>query len=151
MHIISTSGMATLCLTLVLGACGGGDNPPAAVAGGQTNGAQTCTKSNAKVGKVAVLQTLGHGVSGSAKVLDDCTIEISNFNYDGGGLPDVFAYGAIGSRFASGFAIGPNLFGTRRTNETVTLTLKTGDLDNMDGISIWCVRAGVSFGQGQFQ
>lgn len=109
-----------------------------------------CTQSNPKVGTIANLQTRSHAVSGQAKVLDDCTIEIVNFNYDGGGLPDVFVYGATAGAYASGFAIGPNLFGEVKTNATLILKLKDGDLDKLDGISIWCVRAAVSFGDGRF-
>jgi Electron transfer DM13 len=116
-----------------------GSTPPAA-----------CTKSNAKVGRSAVLVTKGHGVTGTATVIDDCTIEIKNFSYDGGGLPDVFVYGGKGGDYKAGFPIGPNLFGTRRTNETIQVTLKVGELDALDGISIWCVGAGVSFGDGLF-
>jgi hypothetical protein len=129
-----------------------GASPP--TAGGNPVGAippaAACTKSNAKVGRSAVLVTEAHGVTGTATVIDDCTIEIKNFSYDGGGLPDVFVYGGKGGNYSSGFAVGPNLFGTRRTNETIQVTLPTGALDALDGISIWCVRAGVSFGDGLF-
>ena len=99
---------------------------------------------------IANLQGRAHAVSGQAKVLDDCSIEIVNFNYDGGGLPDVFVYGAKGGAYVSGFAIGPNLFGAAKTNANLILKLKDGDLEKLDGISVWCVRAGVSFGDGRF-
>ena len=107
-------------------------------------------KTSAKVGKTLNLSTRAHGVSGTATVVDDCTIELSNFNYDGGGLPDVYVWGAKGGNYSSGFRIGSNLFGTPRSNATVTVTLKPGDIDNLDGISIWCERARVSFGDGLF-
>jgi Electron transfer DM13 len=129
---------------------GCGSESASSTSSAQTTPTQVCTKSNAKVGKTATLSTKAHGVSGIATVIDDCTIEIKNFNYDGGGLPDVFVYGAKASNYASGFPIGTNLFGTRRTNETLRITLKTGDLDGLDGISIWCVRAGANFGDGLF-
>jgi hypothetical protein len=96
------------------------------------------------------LRTVQHGVSGMVKVLDNCTLQITNFNYDGGGLPDVFVYGGKGGDYAAGFAIGPNLFGTPVVNGTVLLPLKDGDLDKLDGVSIWCVRARVNFGDGLF-
>jgi hypothetical protein len=171
------SALAVAALSLIvlaLSACGGGSDTtvasaptPAPVAAapvvtppavtppttgtnpvGSTPG--VCTKSNAKVGRSAVLVTKAHGVTGTATVIDDCTIEIKNFNYDGGGLPDVFVYGGKGGNYKAGFAIGPNLFGTRRTNETIQVSLQAGALDALDGISIWCVGAGVSFGDGLF-
>jgi Electron transfer DM13 len=144
------------CKHLVVGAIaafaitGCGSESASSVANPQAVSVQTCSKNNVKVGKTAVLSTKSHLVSGIATVIDDCTIEIKNFNYDGGGLPDVFVYGGKAGNYAAGFAIGPNLFGTRRTNETIRVTLKTGDLDNLDGISIWCVRANVNFGDGLF-
>jgi Electron transfer DM13 len=138
-------------LTVVgLSISGCGSESAVSTSNTQTNTAQVCTKSNAKVGKSATLSTKAHGVSGIATVIDDCTIEIKNFNYDGGGLPDVFVYGGKANNYAAGFPIGANLFGTRRTNETIRITLKTGDLDGLDGISIWCVRAGANFGDGLF-
>ncbi len=148
---------ALLCLSAAVGlslsACGGGgaDSPAAAPVAPSGNGAALCGfNDNAKVGQVANLSTVAHRVSGKATVIDNCTIEITAFNYDGGGLPDVFVYGALAANYAAGFAIGPNLFGTPQTNATIRVTLKAGELNQLDGISIWCVRAGVSFGDGRF-
>jgi hypothetical protein len=139
------------CMVLVLVGCGSGGGSTTVGNSSQITAIQTCTKTSAKVGQTAVLSTRSHLVSGTATVLDDCTIEIKNFNYDGLGLPDVFVYGGKGGNYAAGFPIGNNLFGTRRTNETIRVTLKTGDLDKLDGISIWCIGAGVSFGDGLFK
>jgi hypothetical protein len=145
---VSKYAFAFTAVALLMSGCG--SESATSVTNLETTSAQSCSKSNSKVGKTAVLSTKAHLVSGVATVIDDCTIEIKNFNYDGGGLPDVFVYGAKGGNYASGFAIGPNLFGTRRTNETIRVTLKTGELDNLDGISIWCVRANANFGDGLF-
>jgi Electron transfer DM13 len=147
-----SSGRTLLCglVALTLAGCGsGGASSPSPSAAVPV--AQTCAKTSAKIGQTATLQTRSHGVSGTARIVDNCTIELSNFNYDGAGLPDVFAYGGKGGNYAAGFPFGKNLFGTRVANGSVTLTLKDGDLENMDGISIWCVRAGVSFGDGLFK
>lgn len=146
------SGRALLCslISITLAGCGSGGTTSSAQSSALQS-AQTCAKTSSKIGQSATLQTRSHGVSGTAKIIDNCTIELSNFNYDGGGLPDVFAYGGKASNYAAGFAVGKNLFGTRISNGSVTLTLKDGDLDNLDGISIWCVRAGVSFGDGLFR
>ena len=110
-----------------------------------------CEKSNAKVGQVATLSTRAHGVSGKVVVIDNCTLEIRNFNYDGGGLSRVFVYGAKAGNYAAGFPVGNNLRGTQFVNQTVTVTLSAGDLDKMDGISIWCTDANANFGDGVFK
>lgn len=143
------TGVSVLVLASALAACGGGgDTTPMAAA---TPGVQACGgKTSAKVGKTLNLSTRGHGVSGAATVVDDCTIQLNNFNYDGGGLPDVYVWGAKGGDYGSGFRIGSNLFGTPRANATVLVTLQAGDIDKLDGISIWCEGARVSFGDGVF-
>ncbi|MGI9262126.1 MAG: DM13 domain-containing protein [Woeseiaceae bacterium] len=110
-----------------------------------------CTKYHATVGWVADLATFAHGVSGQATIVDDCTIRIDNFNYDGGGLPRVFIYAGFHGNYAGGFRISRNLFGQAFTDET--LILKIGELrtlDNLNGISVWCADARVDFGSGRF-
>lgn len=142
---------ALLLVAVGLAACGGGsDDPVAPAVQGATNTAVCGRSDNVKVGQVASLSTLGHRVSGKATIIDNCTIEITAFNYDGLGLPDVFVYGALAANYKAGFAIGPNLFGTPQTNTTLRVSLNEGDLNKLDGISIWCVRAAVSFGDGLF-
>ena len=84
------------------------------------------------------------------RVVDSCTLEITNFNYDGGGLSKVEVYGGLAGNFVSGFAIGPNLKGTIYTGGTLRVTLKPGDVDKLDGISIWCSDANVNFGDARF-
>jgi hypothetical protein len=150
-HQSLTLKLSILLSALALSACGGGSDSTAAASNTSANSLNTsCTKLSPKIGQVATLSTRAHGVSGKARIVDDCTIEITNFNYDGGGLPDVFVYGAKAANYASGFAIGPNLFGKAQSNATIVLTLKEKDLDNLDGISIWCVRASANFGDGLF-
>jgi hypothetical protein len=142
----------------VLPGCGGGSDGAAASAAAPAPAPVTtpsttaaCGQStNVKVGQVANLRTIAHRVSGKATVIDNCTIEITAFNYDGGGLPDVFVYTGKAGNYAAGSAVGPNLFGTPQINATIRVTLNAGDLDNLDGISIWCVRAAVSFADGLF-
>jgi Electron transfer DM13 len=142
-------GTSAFALATVLAACGGGGETPSAVT--TTPSAIACGgKTSAKVGKTLNFSTRGHGVSGTATVIDDCTIQLSNFNYDGGGLQDVYVWGAKGGNYNGGFRIGSNLFGTPRSNATLTVTLQAGDIDKLDGISIWCEGARVSFGDGLF-
>lgn len=115
-----------------------------------TDTAAACDKTNAKVGQVANLSTRSHGVSGKATVIDNCTIEIRNFSYDGGGLSKVFVYGGKAGNYVAGFPIGINLRGTAFANQTLTVRLNPGDLDKLDGISIWCSDANANFGDGRF-
>jgi Electron transfer DM13 len=146
--------LATVALPLALAACGGGGSDSAASAPAATAApaalSTACTKTNAKVGQIATLSTRSHGVKGQAKVVDDCTIEISNFSYDGGGLSKVFVYGAKGGNYAAGFPVGVNLKGTVFNNQTLKVSLQAGDLDKLDGISIWCTDANANFGDGTF-
>ena len=153
-------GLMGLCL---LAACGGGGStadvvaaPVAAPANnpvvGSTN-ALGCvrTAKSSKIGQTATLSTLAHRVSGVAKVVDDCTIEVANFSYDGGGLQFVYAYGALNANYAAGFIIGPNIRGLAYNNQLLVIELKSGDIDKLNSISIWCTEARVSFGDGVFK
>jgi hypothetical protein len=158
---------------LALAACGGGGSdaatpaaaPPApAPSGGTTTPpavspaapaasapAAACSPvANTKVGKTASLSTRSHLVSGQAKIVDSCTIEITNFNYDGLGLSRVFVYGGLAGNYRAGFPIGPNLKGTVYTGQTLRVTLNAGDIDKFDGISIWCADANANFGDATF-
>ena len=65
---------------------------------------------------------------------------------------DVRFYGGLGGAFNRGFAISDDLLRSGGySGETLTLTIPAGhSLDEMDGISLWCVAAGISFGEGQF-
>ncbi len=141
-----------LALTLALTACGGGGSAPVAASPAAQPPAPTaaCTKTSAKIGQVANLSTRSHNVKGQAKIVDDCTIEISNFSYDGLGLSKVFVYGAKGGNYITGFPICINLRGTVFNNQTLKVTLQVGDLDKLDGISIWCADANANFGDGTF-
>jgi Electron transfer DM13 len=145
-------GLSMMAFTLALAACGGGGSadPVAQPAAQPVAATAACGKTGAKIGQVANLSTRSHNVKGQAKVIDDCTLEISNFSYDGGGLSKVFVYGGKGGNYAAGFAIGPNLKGTVFNNQTLRVTLQAGDLDKLDGISIWCTDAIANFGDGRF-
>lgn len=59
-----------------------------------------CEKTHAKVGYSGTFKTFAHGVSGKVTVIDDCTLKVSQFSYDGGG-PDVYFYGAINHEYKS--------------------------------------------------
>lgn len=111
----------------------------------------TCPQTHPMVGWRAELATFQHKVSGTAEILDDCTIQVTQFNYDGTGL-DVRFYGGKAGDYAAGFAMSDDLLRTGGyTDETMTLTLPDGvTLSDLDGLSVWCVEVGVDFGSGTF-
>lgn len=121
---------------------GGGDPPPP---GG-------CGSTHPRVGQVAELQDFFHGVGGTAEILDDCTIEIRDFTYDGTGI-DVLLYGGLGGDYDNGFGIGDQLIKAGGyAGDTLTFTLPQGrTFDDLDGVSVWCVTVGVDFGSGMFE
>lgn len=113
---------------------------------------RTCAQTSPKIGQTAELTTHFHGVRGTAEIVDDCTIVLSDFYFDGSGI-DVQIYAGQGGRYAQGFSTSGNL--VRRggyEGETLTLTLpENRTLDQLDGISVWCVAVGVDFGSGMFR
>lgn len=116
-----------------------------------------CPSTHRKVGWTAELETKNHEVDGTARIVDNCTIAIENFSYDGGGLDEVQIYGtpndpsSSSNAFEQGYAISDNLKGRSFDGERFVTTLPEGrSLDDLKAISIWCVEAGVDFGSGTF-
>ncbi|WP_440874835.1 DM13 domain-containing protein [Thalassotalea sp. PLHSN55] len=112
----------------------------------------SCEKTHAMVGWSGFFSTQSHNVAGKATVIDDCTIEVSQFYYDGGG-PEVYFYAAKNNDFASdqAFAISSRITGTVYENNTFPLKLPNGKtLDDLTGLSVWCVDFAVSFGEMEF-
>jgi hypothetical protein len=108
----------------------------------------------AHIGAQAELSMLAHDVSGTATIVSSNSIRVDNFNYNGGGITVYFYLGTNDTReaFIAGVPIGPNLLGTTYANETVTVSLPTGQsLDGYHAISVWCVDARANFGSGAFQ
>jgi len=111
-----------------------------------------CPKTHTKIGHSGYFSTLAHGVSGKATIIDDCTIEITEFSYDGGG-PDVYFYGAVDHQYSgdNAFALGPQLNGQQYENASITLRLPTGrSLNDLTGLSVWCVDFNANFGEMTF-
>jgi hypothetical protein len=101
----------------------------------------------------AELSTISHNVSGTATIVDDVTIQVDDFFYDGGGPLVYFYLGATnsGSSFANGLEVPPLLSGTAYNGESLTLTLPPGEtLDGYGAISVWCAEFNVNFGSGSF-
>lgn len=110
-----------------------------------------CTSEHPLVGRTAELSTFAHGVSGTLTVLNDCVIEVTNFNYDGGG-PAVYFYAGVDRNYVTGsFPIGRQLNGQQWVNETLLLTIPEGkSLDDFNSLSVWCFDFNANFGDAVF-
>ena len=127
------------------------DPDPAPSTDAGSGGSGDCGAAHPLVGATAELSTLFHGVMGSAEVVDDCTIEITDFVYDGGGI-DVRIYGGLGGDYDNGFPMTDDLLDPGGyEGATLVAHLPAGKtLDDLDGISVWCVDVGVDFGSAMF-
>ena len=118
-----------------------------------------CDATHPKIGQVAEFDGFSHQVAGLAMIIDDCTIRVDNFFFDGAGI-DVRFYGGLGGDYLDGFSMSEEDIrrslpgdGTLAYNgETVFAQLPEGrTFDELDGISVWCVPVSQSFGDGLFQ
>jgi hypothetical protein len=108
-----------------------------------------------QVGWQAELSRVAHNVSGTVTILDENTIQVDDFTYDGGGLDVYFYLGQTETKpaFTSGLQIGPQLLGSmfNENGPPLVIDLPTGQtLEGWNAISVWCVTVGVSFGSGTF-
>jgi hypothetical protein len=113
----------------------------------QTN----CAADDPRVGMTAELSSRLHGVRGTARIVDNCTVVIENFTYDGIGI-DVRVVGFKNSDIAGGVPLTRDI---RRpqgySNETLVVPLPENEtLDDMPEIGIVCVTFNASFGEGTF-
>ena len=128
---------------------------PAAPAPDTTTPADTASSSatNPLVGTTAAFTNFTHNIGGTLTLLDDRTIQVTNFTYDGGG-PSVFFYIGTDGAYSpndGGRAIGPMLNGRVYDNETITVTLPDDvTLNDFNGISVWCDLFFVNFGDARF-
>lgn len=109
-----------------------------------------------QVGWQAELNGMFHNVSGTVTILDEDTVEVDDFTYDGGGISVYLYLGADESHasFVSGLGIGPQLVGTMfdGTQDPLVIDLPEGEtLEGYNAISVWCVAVTASFGSGTFQ
>lgn len=114
--------------------------------------ARDCPRTHEKIGKTATFETHFHDVAGTAEIVDDCTIMVTDFNYDGTGIV-VEMYAGKNRSFYDGFAVSGNLErNSAYAGETLRLTLPEGKtLDDLDSLSVWCVDVAVSFGDAMFE
>jgi hypothetical protein len=112
-----------------------------------------CGADDPRVGQTAELtDTFIHNVHGTARIVDNCTIVIENFTYDGIGL-DVRVVGVVDEDFSNPTILTADI---RRVggydNETLQIPLPEGvTLDDVPTISIMCVPFTFSFGDGTFE
>ncbi|MAW59861.1 MAG: hypothetical protein CMJ94_03375 [Planctomycetes bacterium] len=102
----------------------------------------------------AELSMLAHDVRGVVTVVDDDTIRLDNFSYDGLGIEVrvTLATGDSNAAFQNGLAVGPDLVGTVFNNDSLVLDLPAGETTrDYRAVSIWCVAAGANFGSGLFE
>jgi hypothetical protein len=105
-----------------------------------------------QVGWIAELTGHHHDVEGTAELIDERTVEITGFDYDGGGINSRFFLLADGEPFHREFEISDNLVGGDYADDTLTLTLPDDIPDDAwNLITLWCVPAAVSFGDGVFR
>jgi len=121
--------------------------------GGPGGELRECDSTHPDIGKSAQLSLFAHNVGGTATIIDDCTVEITNFTFDGQGI-DIRFYGGVGGDYSMGFSMSEE--DLRRSEGyngvTVYAQLPVGNTFNdIDGISVWCVPVGISFGDGIFQ
>lgn len=135
-------------IAFILGNDGGGGG------NGQMGELRECDSTHPKIGQVASLSTFAHQVSGTAVIVDDCTIRIDDFVYDGAGV-DVRFYGGLGGDYARGFSMSEEDLrrpeGYDGTEAVYAQLPEALTLDDLDGISVWCVPVAASFGDGLFQ
>lgn len=128
------------------------DNTPAP-APATEQGPVEITSTNPLIGTTAEFSNFSHNIGGTLTIIDDRTLEITNFTYDGGG-PSVFFYlGTDGAYSPSngGVLVGTRLNGAAFNGETVRIDLPSNiTLDDFNGVSVWCDIFFINFGDAQF-
>jgi len=139
--LLRTTG--ALSLLLLCGCSGSSELLPPALS--------NCSADHALVGATALLDTHFHSVAGTVTVIDNCTVELTNFTFDGQGL-DVRAVLSDSPDFDSYDILSEDLRDDGPYEDAVlSLPLREGmSLDGITDFSIWCVPAGASFGDGSF-
>lgn len=111
-----------------------------------------CDADSPKVGSTAELTGYQHGVGGTAVIVDDCTIEVRDFEFDGGGV-DVHVVVADNPDFDD----YENLTEDLRSSDpyegvSLTIPLREGmSIEDVSHISIWCIPFSANFGDGAFE
>ncbi len=75
------------------------------------------------IGWTATFETLPHDVAGTAEIVDEETIELRDFTFDGGGVNARLFLVAAGARFSDDFELTDNLVGTVYDGDTFTVDI----------------------------
>lgn len=114
---------------------------------------RNCGADDPRVGLTAeFINTFIHNVHGTARIVDNCTIVIEGFIYDGLGL-DVRVVGVVHNDFGHPTVLTPNIVRAGGyQGETLTVKLPEGvTLDDCETISIMCVPITTSFAHAAFR
>lgn len=106
-----------------------------------------CAATHPLVGRDLRLTSRAHGVSGNVRIIDDCTIAITEFAYDGAGRR-VELYGSIGGSFTRGVSLSSDLLRPSKPYSNALLFVRLPSsvrLGDLDGLSVWCADVDVSF------
>ena len=91
-------------------------------------------------------------MAGEAVIVDEDTIEIRDFSYDGGGINARIYLLADGERFHRDLELTGNLVGEVFDGDVLEITIpESAPFDSWNLITLWCVPAAVSFGDGVFE
>lgn len=140
--------LSALSALLLLSACAGGGQANIDPGPMQTG----CDATHANVGLSGEFSTLQHGVAGTATIIDDCTIEIEGFTYDGQGVDTRFVID-LDDSFEDYTVISEALIPDGPyEGDTITVPLPEGlTLDDVGALSVWCVPFEVDFGNVTFE
>lgn len=111
-----------------------------------------CGADDPRVGYIAELTNrFIHNVSGTARIVDNCTIVIENFTFDGLGVPPAVV-GIVNEDFGNPIILLGNIFRPGGyENETLVVPLPEGvTLDDVPMISISCLGGVAAFRYGNF-
>ena len=118
------------------------------------------TASHPLVGTSASFLNFTHSIGGTLTVLDDRTLQVTDFSYDGGGPAVYFYLGTVrptadpGAPLSSDFVVGQQIGGLLNgrvyNGDTITLTLPDGvTLDDFNSVSVWCDLFSINFGDAR--
>jgi hypothetical protein len=126
-------------LSIVVCGCSVVPDPAAPQSGGGSD--------DPRVGQVAELSnTFIHGISGTARIVDNRTIIIEHFTYDGGAV-DARVCGVKNNDYGHPTVLTSHLRAYH--NETLVVPLPEGvTLDDVPTISISCLAGTIAFGWG---
>ncbi|MEM6925456.1 MAG: DM13 domain-containing protein [Myxococcota bacterium] len=142
MSQLSMSIVSALGLLTTLAACGG----PVGEGDGIVDVSEV-----PEVGWEAIFETRSHDVAGRAVIIDEQTIELQDFTYDGGGVNARLFLLPAGGAFTDDFELTDNLVGTPFDNENVLIDIpEDATFEEWNLITLWCVPFRVDFGSGTF-